>query len=142
MAHKYRVKRKKKQTAALPAAVKKPFPKKKALILLGSILLMTFLYQLAVALSFHHIVDVYCIAAGVLLLAYVIVNRGLFRIPERDELNPTWDDEKKDAFIASQKRRKKATEPLLFLTIAVIFAVFFDLVYIFLTLNLGLFGGA
>lgn len=141
MAKKYRAKRKKKVTAS-PAVTKKPFPKKKALILLGMIVLMIFVYQLAVSLSFHHIVDVYCVAAGVLLLAYVIVNRGLFQIPDKDRLSDAWDDEKKEAFLASQKRRKKASEPLLYLIISVIFAVFFDLVYIFLTLNLGLFGGS
>lgn len=141
MAKTYRVKRKTKP--AVPAeAARKPFPKKKALVLLGSVFLMTFLYQLAVARRFHHIVDVYCITAGVLMLFYVIINRGLFRIPEKEMLSSAWDEAKKDAFLVSQKRRKKATEPILYLTISLIFAVFFDLVYIYLTLNLGLFGGA
>ena len=82
-------------------------------------------------------IHAYCIAAGVISVIYVTVNRGLFSVPEKDKLSDEWSDSEKEAFIAEQTKRKKNSEFLLYVLFALILTVIYDMIYIFITLDLG-----
>ena len=73
-----------------------------------------------------------------MLLIYIFMNRGLLSVPEKKKLPDDWDNAKKDAFIAEQTARKKRSEVLLYVIIALLFTVLLDLFFIFLELNMGL----
>ncbi len=132
-------KRYRRKPASLPPkqAKRKPFPKKKALWLLLPLVGFFAVYQIALALFWNGILHVYCIAAGLLAVAYAIWNRGVFRIPDREELPEDWTPEDKTAFLAEQTERKRRSEILLYFLIPLIATVMFDMFYLFLTLTMG-----
>lgn len=117
---------------------KKPFPRKKVLILLGLTVVFFSFYQIACHFFWGWVLHAYCIAAGILGLAYVLWNRGLFSIPSPGALPADWSDEKKDAFIREQGERKRQSSFLLYLLIPLLITVVFDMVYLFLELNMGM----
>jgi len=117
---------------------KKPFPWKKALILLGILIVFFSFYQIANYFFLAWVLHAYCITAGVLALAYVLWNRGIFSIPTPADLPDAWSREKKEAFIKEQIRRKKRSSILLYFLIPLIATVLFDMVYLFLELNMGM----
>lgn len=117
---------------------KKPFPWKKALILLGLILVFFSFYRIAIYLYWAWVLHAYCIAIGVLALAYVLWNRGIFTALTPADLPDAWSKEKKEAFLREQQKRKKQSSLLLYLLIPMMATVIFDMVYLFLELNMGL----
>ena len=137
MAKTYHIKPKRGQKP-LKKGAKKPFPKKKALTLLLMTALFFTVYQFAIAFYWGLIVDIYCTAAGLLLLAYIFIKRGVFTIPNKKNLPKDWDDKKKDDFLAELHKRKKCSEPLLYFIIPLIFTVVIDMFFIFLEINLGI----
>lgn len=133
----YRIKRKR-YAPPLQAKNRKRFPKKKALILLLMTVLFFVIYQLALSFYWGIILDIYCTAAGLLLLFYIFMNRGLLSVPEKKKLPDDWDNKQKEAFLAEQTARKKRSEILLYFIIPILFTVLLDLFFIFLELNMGL----
>ena len=60
-------------------------------------------------------------------LGYAVYNRGLMgKLPKKEELNETWTDEKKEAFLAEAARRKRKSRFLLILFAALLLTFFFD----------------
>ncbi len=116
---------------------KKPFPWKRALLLFLSFVFFFTLYQVGIYFYQLWVLHAYCIAAGVLVLAYGAWNRGLFRLPKPEELPKEWKREEKDAFIEGVAKRKKQSSVLLYFLIPLILTVFFDTVYLFLTNTMG-----
>ena len=53
-----------------------------------------------------------------------MLNKSLFR--EKEELNESWPDEKKEAFLAEAARRKGKSRFLLILFAALLLTFFFD----------------
>lgn len=121
-----------------PLSARKSFPWKKALLLLGLIAVFVTFYQVAMSFYWAWVLHAYCIASGLLALAYVLWNRGLLAIPSLDVLPHDWSKAQKEAFIKEQKRRKKQSSLLLYFLIPLIVSVLFDMIYLFLELNMGL----
>lgn len=137
MAKTYHIKRKRGQRP-LRKGAGKPFPKKKALLLLFMTALFFTVYQFAIAFYWGFIVDIYCTAAGLLLLVYIFMNRGVFTVPKKKDLPEDWNSQRKDDFLAELHKRKKRSEPLLYFIIPIIFTVVIDMFFIFLEINLGI----
>ena len=134
-------KRKKRQSpSGTPAKVddKKRLPWKKVLLLALSFAVIFGFYQVGIYFCWEWIVHLYCIAAGVLAVAYVIINRGIFTLPERDSLPDGWDEERKDIFIEDQKKRRRISSVLLYIAIPVIMTIVIDMMYIHLSVNMGI----
>ena len=117
---------------------KKKFPLKKALLLLISLIVFFSIYQIASYFYVEWIIHVYCIAAGVLAFTYVVMNRGMLSKPERDRLPDDWSEAKKNIFLAEQEKRRKKSSVLLYFLIPIIMTVLFDMIYIYLTINMGI----
>ena len=121
-----------------PISARKSFPWKKALLLLGLTAVFFTCYQVAISFYWGWVLHAYCIASGLLALAYVLWNRGLFTIPSPDVLPNDWSEIKKETFIKEQERRKKQSSLLLYILTPLIVSVLFDMIYLFLELNMGL----
>ena len=67
---------------------------------------------------------------GVLLLAFIMVNRGVSTdIPTPDQLSASKSAAEKEAFIDEISRRRKRARPLLYMIFPLVFIVGFDMVY-------------
>ncbi len=131
-------KRNKHKAPVLKEKKKRRIPKKKLFILLGSLALIFSVYQIAVYFYAEWIIHVYCISAGTLAAAYIIINRGLLSLPEEKQLPEAWSDDKKTEFLEEQKKRRKISSVLLYILVPIILTVIYDMIYLFLTINLGL----
>lgn len=136
------MKKKYKKKKALPSSsegqMKKKIPKKKLLILLISLVFFFSVYQIAIYFEFIFVLHAYCIAAGTLAVVYILINRGMLSPPDKDRLPEDWSEEKKEVFISEQTERKKKSSVLLYFLIPIILTVVYDMVYIYLTVNMGL----
>ena len=117
---------------------KKPFPKKRALTLLGITALIFTAYQVMIALEFSAAVYIYWIGLALVAMAYIAVNRGSFRPLTHDDLSDELTKDEKDEIIRAQASRFEKSRPLLYVIIGIIFTLLFDSVYLFATINLGL----
>lgn len=117
---------------------KRPFPWKKALILLGLVIVFFSFYQIAMYFFWSWVLHAYCIAAGILALIYLLWNRCIFTIPAPSDLPDSWSDTEKNAFIKDQAKRKKQSAILLYILIPLIATIVFDMVYLFLEINMGI----
>ena len=131
-------KKKKKSAPIIESKRKKPFPKKRALILLGVTMLIFTTYQVMIALEFAPAVHIYWIGLGVISVAYIAVNRGAFKPLSEDDLSDELTKEEKIERINTQAKRSERSRPLLYIIIGIIFTLLFDSVYLYATLNLGL----
>ena len=131
-------KKKKRRSATVDKKTKKPFPIEKALKLVGITSAVFAAYQFMLKLEHIWIVHVYWIALALIAMAYIALNRGCFTVATEDMLPEDWSKEEKTDFIELQKARRKKSEPLLYLLIAVMFTLLFDTVYLFLELNLNI----
>ncbi len=117
---------------------KKPFPRKKALLLLLSFLVFFTFYQVGVYFEWLWVLHAYAIAAGVLALAYGIWNRGVLSVPKVEDLPAEWDKAEKEAFRDGIAARKRKSSILLYFLIPLILSVVFDMFYLLLTVTLGM----
>lgn len=131
-------KRKKKPSSAPEAKKKKPFPKKRALTLLGITALIFTAYQVMIALEITAAVHVYWIGLCVIAMAYIAINRGSFRPLSHDDLSDEMTNAEKDEIINEQAYRLERSRPLLYIIIGIIFTLLFDTAYLYATINLGL----
>ncbi len=127
-----------KQPASRKKKQKEHFPWKKAGLLFLSLILFFSAYQIAIYFYQGWIVHTYCIAAGVLVVLYALINRGVFSIPSPENLPDEWSKEQKAIFIAEQQKRRRISSVLLYFLIPILMTVVWDMVYLFLTLNMGL----
>ncbi len=116
----------------------RPFPIKKAIILLAVTAALFVIYQVMIALEIMAVVHVYWIGLCVLAMVYIAINRGVFRPSRREELPNEWSNEEKDSVIAEQKRRLKLSRPILYVIVGIMLTLIFDTAYIFATVNLGI----
>ncbi len=133
-------KTRKKARPASPAPKKRlsRIPKKKLLLLLLSLLVFFSIYQIAIHFRAGWILHVYCISAGALAIAYIAINRGMLSPPDRDRLPDDWSEEKKETFLQEQLVRRRRSSVLLYFLIPIILSVVYDMIYIYLTVNMGL----
>ena len=131
-------KKKKKQVAVSEVKKKKPFPVKRALILLGITAVIFAAYQVMIALEIAAVIHIYWIGLCVLAMLYIALNRGSFRPLTHDDLSDELTNEEKDDIINAQARRFEKSRPLLYIIIAIIFTLLFDTAYLYATMNLGL----
>lgn len=110
---------------------------RKILRLILTFILASGIYQLAIHYYLGWIVHVYCIGAGVLAALYIIINRGMLKKPEKSDLPDTMTDSEKDEFIAGAAVRREKSEFILYILFSLILSVIIDLMYIWLTMNLG-----
>lgn len=123
-------------TMSTPENNKKP-NYKKLLTLLLTFVVATVIYQLAIYYCLEWMVHVYYIGAGVLAVLYIVINRGMLKKPEKSDLPDSMTDAEKDAFISEAADRRKRSEFILYLLFALILSIVIDLMYIFLTVNMG-----
>lgn len=117
---------------------KSKIPKKKLLLLALSTVLFFTVYQFAVSFGSEQIIHIYCISAGALAILYILINRGLLVKPDIAALPGDWSREEKEEFIVKQTERRKKSSVILYFLIPIILSVIFDMLYIFMTVNMGL----
>ena len=126
------MKKKKKKTKDLPAPAakeKKTFNFKKAGVLLLWIVGAIAVYQLCNSQEWTFHLYAYPILVGILGGAFVLLNGGFSReLPAREDLPADMTEEEKDALLEKLGKRKEIAKKLLYPLIALLFAVFADLV--------------
>ncbi len=127
-----------KNTNKPASALKNKIPKKKLLLLVLSTVIFFSVYQLAVSFQYNFIIHIYCISAGILAILYILINRGILDKPDINILPQSWSHEKKEAFLAEQTGRRKKSSVILYFLIPIILSVIFDMIYIFMTVNIGI----
>ncbi len=132
---------KKKNRQSLPEKpARKPINYKKIFALIGAIILSTVIYfgltELSVRLSenagrqiYIPVMEIYTIVVALLVCAIVIINAGMQRGVDPTELDlpDSWSAERKEAFLRSVPKRRKAVKVLSFIMIAVIFPLFCEI---------------
>lgn len=107
---------------------KKPFNIKLLIVLIFSCAAVYSLYR--VLLSYIQpelVLIIYMAIATILILTYVIYNRGFSRKGITEDMLPqSWSEEKKQEFVESGKLRLKRSKPLLLAIITFIFTFFMD----------------
>ncbi len=104
--------------------------------LIGEILGLTVLfagfYQFAMQREWAAVMWVYYAALLILLVAFLILNRGLSRAPFTPEQLPDdWSDEKKTAFAARDVRNKAIARRLLIFLLPLLFNFVIESAYLF-----------
>lgn len=132
---------KKKNRQALPEkTAKKPINYKKILALIGAVIISTAIYfgltEFSVALSesagkqiYIPVIESYTVIVALLVCAIVIINAGMQRGVDPTELDlpDSWSAERKEAFLRSVPKRRKAVKVLSLIMIAVIFPLFCEI---------------
>ena len=102
------------------------------------------LYRLLISTAFTFTVQkvvvlTYMIAAAVLILLYVIYNRGFSGRGVTPEMLPdTMTEKEKDDYIADSLMREKKSKWMLTFIVPLVFALLIDLLDMFVLQNLGL----
>ena len=104
--------------------------------LIGEILGLTILfvgfYQFAMRREWAVVMWIYYAATLILLVAFLILNRGLSRAPLTPEQLPdAWSDEKKAAFAARDVRNKAIARRLLIFLLPLLFNFVVETAYLF-----------
>lgn len=75
---------------------------------------------------------VYSSALTVLLVVFVILNKGISNdLPTKEVLPSDWDEEKKESFIESYVKGKQKAKKLLLIIIPLIATLLIDMIYLF-----------
>ena len=131
-------KRKKKSFPVGEVKGKRPFPIKRALLLLLVTALIFTVYEVMIALEIAAAVHIYWIGLGVLAVIYIAINRGSFKPITYDDLSDELTKGEKDEIIRQQSRRLEKSRPILYVILGIIFTLLFDTAYLYATINLGL----
>ena len=121
-------KRSKRNVTKAPGRAARPFPWKRLLLLIGLFFIFFAVYEAVIARQQIWILHVYCIAAGVLAAAYILLNRGILSVPVRDSLPSDWDEAEKDAYLNAVRERRRRTKWILYLLLPLILTVLVDTV--------------
>ena len=136
--------KKKKRTAAVTAAVsekvsekKKPNLKLMALLLFNTAVIFGFYRYMLPLPHFETVLIIYMSIFAVLLLGYIMYNRGFSRNGITEDMLPdSMTEEEKRAFVSDALERKKKSKWLLTLIFPFIFTFGFECVTWFVTDNI------
>lgn len=110
----------------------KHFNGRLALLMLGIFAVLALIYYVLLAVHVFWVTPVLYTVAATLFLVFFFVNRGFSREPvSREILSPTWSEERKDAFVADDIRRKAAARKIMIVMTPVLFLVLIDMVILF-----------
>lgn len=118
--------------------------KKLLILLIVNCVVFIGLYRLLISTAFTFTVQkvvvlTYMIAAAVLILLYVIYNRGFSGRGVTPEMLPdTMTEKEKDDYIADSLMREKKSKWMLTFIVPLVFALLIDLLDMFVLQNLGL----
>lgn len=145
--------KKSRRTDELSATAEKPqtfreawarLNKKLLILLIVNCVVFIGLYRLLISTAFTFTVQkvvvlTYMIAAAVLILLYVIYNRGFSGRGVTPEMLPdTMTEKEKDDYIADSLMREKKSKWMLTFIVPLVFALLIDLLDMFVLQNLGL----
>ena len=100
--------------------------------ILGLTVLLVGFYQFAMRREWAVVMWIYYAALLILLVAFLILNRGLSRAPFTPEQLPDdWSDEKKAAFVARDVRNKAIARRLLVFLLPLLFNFVIETAYLF-----------
>ena len=117
---------------AVLAEKAKHFNGKLALIMLGIFAVLALVYYVLLAMHVFWVTPALYTVAATLFLVFFFVNRGFSREPvSREILSPAWSEERKDAFIADDIRRKVLARRIMVVMTPVLFLVLIDMVILF-----------
>lgn len=120
----------KKNTVSAKAEPKKNRLRQFILLALSFIVIYG-IYAAGCRAEFKPVVPLYLGLLLVLLTAFIILNRGFdAKPPGREMLPDLWDEERKDAYLLADGRRRKIARFLLFFIIPLLLTFAFDLVYL------------
>ena len=108
------------------------FNGKLALLMLGIFAVLSLLYYLLLSMHIFWATPVLYTLAATLFLVFFFVNRGFSREPVSREILPdTWTEQKKDAFIEEDVRRKALGRKIMVIMTPVLLLVLCDMVILF-----------
>ena len=108
---------------------KKKLPVKKLISVVALFAVSTALYYALASAGYGIIYPAYVTAAGILIIVYFIMNKGIVSMPERDRLSEDMTEAEKDLFLEEIKANKRRSEPVLYVFLAITLTVLFDTVY-------------
>lgn len=121
---------KRKQTPTLRSEVKKLNWRKIGTLALSFVIIYV-IYRVACEFNFYPILPVYLGIITVLIVAFLILNRGFDRqSPTPDMLPDTMTPVEKDAYIEVDKRHKAWARKLLYLLIPFILTIMLDMIWL------------
>ena len=104
-----------------------------ALLMLGIFVVLALVYYILLAMHVFWATPVLYTLAATLFLVFFFVNGGFSREPvSREILSDTWSEEKKDAFIEDDIKRKAIGRKIMIIMTPVLLLVLVDMVILFL----------
>ena len=111
----------------------KQFNGRLALLMLGIFVVLALVYYILLAMHVFWATPVLYTLAATLFLVFFFVNGGFSREPvSREILSNTWSEEKKDAFIEDDIKRKAIGRKIMIIMTPVLLLVLVDMVILFL----------
>ena len=111
----------------------KQFNGRLALLMLGIFVVLALVYYILLAMHVFWATPVLYTLAATLFLVFFFVNGGFSREPvSREILSDTWSEEKKDAFIEDDIKRKAIGRKIMIIMTPVLLLVLVDMVILFL----------
>lgn len=111
----------------------KQFNGRLALLMLGIFAVLALVYYILLAMHVFWATPVLYTLAATLFLVFFFVNGGFSREPvSREILSDTWSEEKKDAFIEDDIKRKAIGRKIMIIMTPVLLLVLVDMVILFL----------
>ena len=104
-----------------------------ALLMLGIFVVLALVYYILLAMHVFWATPVLYTLAATLFIVFFFVNGGFSREPvSREILSDTWSEEKKDAFIEDDIKRKAIGRKIMIIMTPVLLLVLVDMVILFL----------
>ena len=104
-----------------------------ALLMLGIFVVLALIYYILLAMHVFWATPVLYTLAATLFIVFFFVNGGFSREPvSREILSDTWSEEKKDAFIEDDIKRKAIGRKIMIIMTPVLLLVLVDMVILFL----------
>ena len=111
----------------------KQFNGRLALLMLGIFVVLALIYYILLAMHVFWATPVLYTLAATLFIVFFFVNGGFSREPvSREILSNTWSEEKKDAFIEDDIKRKAIGRKIMIIMTPVLLLVLVDMVILFL----------
>ena len=111
----------------------KQFNGRLALLMLGIFVVLALVYYILLAMHVFWATPVLYTLAATLFIVFFFVNGGFSREPvSREILSDTWSEEKKDAFIEDDIKRKAIGRKIMIIMTPVLLLVLVDMVILFL----------
>ena len=111
----------------------KQFNGRLALLMLGIFVVLALIYYILLAMHVFWATPVLYTLAATLFIVFFFVNGGFSREPvSREILSDTWSEEKKDAFIEDDIKRKAIGRKIMIIMTPVLILVLVDMVILFL----------